>query len=94
MIVTDAVFVEGWRSDWLDPSHEPEFDERVQGVVDGLARDCTDFALGLFHDVFGGGVRRTSDCTHHREALCGDMYATFFEDVVRGHGVRLDQVLD
>lgn len=94
MIVTDTIFVEGWRSDWLDATNESEFNERVQRVVDGLARDRTDFTFGSFHHVLGGGMRCSSDCAHHGQALRSDMDAVVFEDFLRGHSPRLDQVLD
>lgn len=94
MVVTDTILVERRGTDRLDAANETLLDERVQGVVDGLPRDCADLLLGPFHDVFGRGVWGASNCAHHGQALSGDVHAEIFEDVMRGHEFRLDQVLD
>ncbi len=93
MVVTYSTFIERRRSTRLDASNKSEFNEGVQGVIDGLTRDCADITLCDFYDFFGSRMWSFGNRAQYRQALSGDVHSAIFEQVLVNHcGADYDQI--
>lgn len=72
VVVTDARFVTGHRTGRLNAPHQPGCGQRVQNVVDRLARYLGQAGTNRSEDGVGVGVRVGMDCLKHRDARAGD----------------------
>lgn len=73
MVIADSTFVKSGRANGLNTANAAVFNQKTEGVVDGLTRDGPDFVTGGVVDDIGGAVRVGIDGLHDGDALRSDV---------------------
>ncbi len=85
MVVTRAGFVTRRGTRRLDAAQQAEVTDRVQGVVDGLARDRADLVAHRVYHLVSGDVWPRANDPQNGEALRRDVDALLAESLRSVH---------
>ena len=73
MVVADAVLVQSGRANRLNSTDQTFVDQKAEGVIHRLARNCSDVGLRCLGDVFGRAVGLVCHRSENGEPLGRDV---------------------
>jgi hypothetical protein len=80
VIVAHPVLIPSRRSDRLNSSNDPFFDQDPQCVVHRLSRDCANIQFDEFDDLIRADVRPIGNCPQYCKALGRGLDAVYTKD--------------